>query len=289
MVRVARLGGFCFFAMITLQDLLLEGNAFDATVIYAGQQCSRALTARDYPGGCFHFVRSGPAELVAPGRPPVPIEQPSLVFFANAQPHAVRPVEAEGVELVCAVVRYDPAFTRAVQLSFPEVVVIPLYHFSAIAHVLEAFFHEALSRDAGSKVLANRLCLVALTYLMRHVMQGGEPTSGLIAAARDQRIAAAVAAIHERFDQEFSLHTLAAMAGMSRTRFAARFTQLVGKSPHHYLMEYRIGMAKRLLETGMPVKVVASRVGYRTVPAFVRKFKETTGLTPGAWSASRDE
>lgn len=49
------------------------------------------------------------------------------------------------------------------------------------------------------------------------------------------------------------------------------------------MLNYRITMAKRFLETGLPVKVVAARVGYRTASAFVHKFKEVVGVIPGAW------
>ncbi|MBE2262122.1 MAG: helix-turn-helix transcriptional regulator [Burkholderiaceae bacterium] len=270
--------------MVSLHDLLLESNAFDANVIYAGRQCSRANTARDYPGGCFHFIRSGTAELVIPGQPNVLIDQPSLVFFANARAHAVQAVDVDGVEMVCAVASYDKAFTRAVELSFPDYLIVPLHHLSAIGQVLEAFFTEAQSRTPGSKTLANRLCMVVLTYLTHSVMQRNDPSAGLLGASADQRIAAVVSAIHDQFDNELDLETLAGLAGMSRSRFVERFAELVGKSPHHYLMNYRITMAKRLLATGLPVKVVAMRVGYQTASAFVRKFRELEGVTPGAWA-----
>lgn len=269
--------------MVSLHDLLLESNAFDASVIYAGTQCGRANAHRDYPGGCFHFVRTGEAELVRPGHAPILIEQPSLVFFANSRPHGIQPVGQEGVQIVCAIASYDEAFTRAVQLSFPDYLIIPLFHFSSISHTLEAFFSEALSHAPGSKTLANRMCMVLLTYLTHHVLKGKDHAADLLGASYDKRIAAVVSAIHDQFDSELDLETLSKLAGMSRTRFIERFSELVGNSPHHYLMSYRITIAKRLLETGLPVKTVATRVGYRTVSAFVRRFKEVCGVTPGDW------
>lgn len=269
--------------MVSLHDLLLESSALDADVIYAGHHCSRSNSARDYPGGCFHFIRSGSAELVVPGQPSVLIEQPSLVFFANARAHAVRAVDDEGIEMVCAVAAYDKAFTRAVDLAFPDYLIVPLCRFAAISQVLEAFFAEAQSRSPGSKTLANRLCTVVLTYLTHSMLERNDPAAGLLGAATDPRIAAAVSAIHDRFDHELDLETLASLAGMSRSRFVQRFVELVGKSPHHYLLNYRIARAKRLLEAGLPVKVVASRVGYRTASAFIQKFKQVAGVTPGAW------
>ena len=71
---------------------------------------------------------------------------------------------------------------------------------------------------------------------------------------------------------------------MSRSRFVERFKRLVGTSPHNYLVNYRIGVAQQLLAKRLPVKTVAERVGYETTAAFVRKFKEIVGVSPGAWA-----
>jgi len=98
------------------------------------------------------------------------------------------------------------------------------------------------------------------------------------------RIAGAVKAIHTGFDGGLDLETLARCAGMSRSRFVERFKRLVGTSPHNYLVNYRIGVAQQLLAKRLPVKTVAERVGYETTAAFVRKFKEIVGVSPGAWA-----
>ena len=58
---------------------------------------------------------------------------------------------------------------------------------------------------------------------------------------------------------------------------------MVGMPPMHYVTEWRMQQARRLLrETRLPVEQVAEEAGYASVPAFSRAFKKTTGLSPGS-------
>lgn len=270
--------------MSTPHELIFDSRILHAQVIFTGTRCAQDTLLRDYRGGTLHFIRRGTAEVLAEGLAPVQVDRPSLVFFPNAHKHWVRAVDDAGFDLVCAITHYSESFGRAVALSFPAIIVLPLEELSAIRHTLEAFFSEAASPEAGSKQLADRLCEVLLGYLTRHLMDQGHAPPGLLAAASDKRIAQAVKAIHTRFQTALDLETLARDAGMSRSRFVERFRTLVGTSPHNYLLNYRIGMAQQMLTGRLPVKTVAERVGYGTTSAFVRQFKEVVGVSPGAWA-----
>jgi AraC-like DNA-binding protein len=72
---------------------------------------------------------------------------------------------------------------------------------------------------------------------------------------------------------------------MSRSRFAARFTQVVGLPAGEYLARWRVGLAKGLLRRGRPVKQVAIEVGYGSASAFARVFAQVVGQTPSGWLA----
>lgn len=266
-------------------DLIFDSQAFRAELVFVGTRCAQDNLLRNYRTGALHFVRGGRAEVLAPGAEPVRIEQPSLVFFPHACAHWVRAVDDQGFDLVCAFTSFSEGFSRAVALSFPEVIVLPLAELDAIRHTLEALFAEAASGGPGSKQLADRLCEVVLAYVARHALQSGRLNAGVLAAAAgDRRIAAALQAIHSRYRQALDVEALAREAGMSRSRFVQRFRAVVGSSPHSYLVNYRIGVAQQLLSRRLPVKAVAERVGYATASAFVRKFKEVVGTSPAAWA-----
>ncbi|MBI5277389.1 MAG: helix-turn-helix transcriptional regulator [Burkholderiales bacterium] len=270
--------------MSATYDHIFDTRSFQAELVFAGTRCNPDNLLRNYRTGALHFVRSGVAEVLAAGRPAQRIDQPSLVFFPHAGAHSLRAVEDDGFELVCAFTSFGEGFSRAVALSLPDVVVLPLAQLHAIRHTLEALFAEAGSNAPGSKQLADRLCEVVLAYVARHAVEAGEVHPGVLAASGDLRIAAAVRAIHAQFDQELDVDALAREAGMSRSRFGERFKAVVGESPHSYLVRHRIGVAQQMLARKVPVKTVAGRVGYATASAFVRKFRQVVGVSPAAWA-----
>jgi AraC-like DNA-binding protein len=68
---------------------------------------------------------------------------------------------------------------------------------------------------------------------------------------------------------------------MSRSAFAARFTELVGVPVLRYLTEWRMRLAQSRLEAdGTTVAAVAAELGYGSEAAFARAFKRVTGLAP---------
>ena len=270
--------------MVPAYDALFDTRHFHAELVFAGTRCAQDNLLRNYRTGALHFIRNGKAEVMAPGGAVQRICEPSLVFFPRACAHWVRALDDRGFDLVCAFTSFGEGFSRAVALSFPEVIVLPLNRLHAIRHTLEALFAEACSTAPGSKQLADRLCEVVLAYVARHAVEAGEFRPGLLAAAADPRIAAAVRTIHSRFHEDLDVDLLAREAGMSRSRFIERFKAVVGDSPHHYLVKHRIGVAQKMLAERLPVKTVAGRVGYATASAFVRKFKEIVGVSPAAWA-----
>jgi AraC-like DNA-binding protein len=82
---------------------------------------------------------------------------------------------------------------------------------------------------------------------------------------------------------------LAAAVAMSRSAFAARFTELVGEPAMHYVARWRMNVAQTWLkEDDAPLGVLASRLGYESEAAFSRAFKRFIGVSPGAVRRNRD-
>ena len=70
---------------------------------------------------------------------------------------------------------------------------------------------------------------------------------------------------------------------MSRSAFAARFTELVGEPAMHYVARWRMHVALMWLkEEDASVSEMASRLGYESEAAFSRAFKRFLGYPPGA-------
>jgi transcriptional regulator GlxA family with amidase domain len=88
--------------------------------------------------------------------------------------------------------------------------------------------------------------------------------------------------------------SLAEVAGMGRTAFAQRFVATYGRTPIDFLQAVRLRHAAHLLRTtDVPVKVIASAVGYRSRSQFSHAFRTCYELDPSTFrqmsSAAREE
>ncbi len=111
-------------------------------------------------------------------------------------------------------------------------------------------------------------------------------------ARRDTGPASPLAPIVERWRREpqraWSLKEGAAQAGLSYTRFRARFVEDYGTSPYDYLLRLRLELAAGWLRaTSEPVKSIALRCGFSRVEPFVRAFGRVHGASPARWRRHR--
>ena len=79
-----------------------------------------------------------------------------------------------------------------------------------------------------------------------------------------------------------SVEELAEYAGISASRLFALFHQYLKSSPHKYLLQCRVNMAKELLAERMeiPIKQISEMSGFASLEVFYRRFRQHTGITP---------
>lgn len=97
-------------------------------------------------------------------------------------------------------------------------------------------------------------------------------------------IARARARIDDAPADALTLERLAADAGMSRFRLYRAFIQQLGLSPHAYLLQRRVALARRLLRAGMPAAQVALAAGFCDQSHLNRWFTRTFGVPPGRYA-----
>ncbi|MFR9726123.1 AraC family transcriptional regulator [Streptomyces sp. MS19] len=113
--------------------------------------------------------------------------------------------------------------------------------------------------------------------------------AGWAAALHDPAVGAALRAMHQDPGRAWTVRSLAAAAGLSRSPFARRFTALVGSPPLAYLTWWRMTTAAGLLRADdRPVQRVAERVGYVSEFAFAKAFKRAYGVAPGRYRRVRE-
>lgn len=109
-------------------------------------------------------------------------------------------------------------------------------------------------------------------------------------AMREERAAAPYSIAHARsmIDDdpaaEISLADLAQESGLSRFQVLRAFARATGFTPHAYLVQARVHLARRLIATGTPLAEVAAKSGFADQSHMTRAFVSRFGLTPGAYA-----
>lgn len=114
--------------------------------------------------------------------------------------------------------------------------------------------------------------------------------AGWMGALGDARIGGALHQMHRAPELAWSVATLAAGAGMSRSGFALRFRELVGVGPLTYLTQWRMQLARSRLRHGtVNVATLAAQLGYASESAFGNAFKRHFGRAPKRYWQHRPE
>jgi AraC-like DNA-binding protein len=107
------------------------------------------------------------------------------------------------------------------------------------------------------------------------------------AAAHARRIERACEAMTSRLGEDHSLASAAREAGLSVFYFARVFRELVGESPHQYLLRARLAHAARMLRSGASVTEAAFGSGFANLSHFTRTFGRRFGVAPAEFARRR--
>lgn len=156
---------------------------------------------------------------------------------------------------------------------------------SPLPWLLDAMDREWRADLAGGRLVCNDLLRLMFVHALRLHIDTTEPaTLGWLAGLRDAPVAAALRAIHAAPAQTWQLKTLATIAGLSRSAFAARFKQAVGQGPVSYAANWRMRVAAmRLLGSADSVSRIATSLGFLSDAAFGAAFRRVHGVSPGQY------
>ena len=147
--------------------------------------------------------------------------------------------------------------------------------------MLRLVARRVFSEELGSMAAITRLSEIVFIELLRVGISQSDELRSIIEAFRDQQIGHALELIHARPSEHWTVEKLAGAVGMSRSRFAERFSELVGTGPMAYLSDWRLQKALCLLDTSrFSVQQVAIQTGYQSPAAFTRAFSGKFGLPP---------
>ena len=110
----------------------------------------------------------------------------------------------------------------------------------------------------------------------------GRRTTPLTASLRDRRRAVETALwIDANSHEQINLEDAAAQAGISPYHFLRLFSNVVGVTPHQYLVRSRLRhAARRLTDDDSAITEIAYDVGFGDLSNFVRTFHRAAGASP---------
>lgn len=237
------------------------------------------------PRGAAHTLASAPG--VAPRAFP---RRECLAICESVYDYGAAEAEAEGVcILFCGTMRFNidglhpllrmmPDLMRAKELMQAE---------PAIPHLLDAMIAEcSLNRVGASGILARLADVMAAQIIRSWVEHGCGDEAGWLAAVRDPKVGRVLAAIHAEPERDWTVAEMAALMGVSRSGFAAKFTAIVGATPAHYVTQVRMHQARQwIARDRMRIADASRRLGYESEASFGRAFKRVIGTAPGRMRA----
>ena len=279
--------------MTVLSDILRDIRA-KASVYF----CDRLvppwnIEMRDLEYSSFHQVRrgqcivecAGQKELAAPG---------DIIFIPKGSDHDLKSVDGftPGREkefktmLLCGYFQFDQAIDHPLLASLPPLVIIrseTLEKNTGLKHTMDFLTEEFTNDQPGSNLLMDKLTEVMLIQLIRTEFSEQNETN-FSKALFDNHISKALKFIHSDPARSWTLESLAAEIGMSRTSLANRFKELVGTTMYDYMTKIRLQKACNLLRTtSLPVYSIAEKSGYQSEISFNKVFKQHFSVTPGQY------
>ena len=157
-------------------------------------------------------------------------------------------------------------------LAFPE---------AAVQIVREDIVNLARSTDSFASVIR----LLNLLYRLSLVKDAKElSSSSFVDAAdgnEDERVRKVKEFVANNYMHNIRLQELANLVCMSAESFSRFFHHRTGRTPNRYIIDYRLGIAARLLlTTKLSVSEIGFSCGFNTLSHFNRLFRESKGCTP---------
>ncbi len=262
---------------------LLAHFSMSARTFQTGPLCGVNRLDGDLPYGQLHLIRAGQVEVWHGNRKAEQINEPSLLFYPRPTPHHFVTDAERGAEFVCAHVTFEGGAANPIVSALPAYLCLPLARLEHSLPVLELLFAESSAHYCGRQAMLDRLFEILLIQVLRVLMEEGKAQVGLLAGFAHPQVRRAIVAIHDTPEREWSVEDLAQVAGMSRSVFSNLFRDLLGETPAAYMQRWRIGLVKKWLAQGRPLKLIVEDAGYSSESALSRAFKSICGVSPREW------
>ena len=236
------------------------------------------------PQGDFHVLHD------TTGAAPVPAKGRNALNVRISENAGI----GERLDLMCGHFAFSAVHRRLLEAYLPRVVVVHVSGHDVstarpgtgpqLAGLVSLLRAESESDSLGGLAMLNALSTAMFTLILRLASEAGGAPVGLLALAGHPRLAPALEALFLEPGRPWTLPDLAKLCNMSRATFARQFQEKLGKSASELLTDIRMTLAaNELKKPSASTATVAEAVGYHSIGAFQRVFKQRMGMTPARW------
>lgn len=191
---------------------------------------------------------------------------------------------AAATQMVCGHLSFTAGADHPILRALPDLIVLRAADRERVPildDTLRLAAKRAFSDEPGAAATIARLSEIFFIEAIRAALPHHRELARVVGAMRDPQMGRVLENIHERPGHRWSVDNLASVAGMSRSRFAERFTEAIGTAPMAYVTEWRLQKALGRLSThAASVKEIAAEAGYQSAAAFTRAFSARFGYPP---------
>ena len=223
------------------------------------------------------------AQISASGRGQVTAEAGDVITVNPGEVHDGAPVA--GVRR-WSMLYFDPCRVAgyAAELGVPRAatpeIEKPVFSDRATAAMVRGMLHALPQAQTASDRMAGEEAMLAA---MAALLKAGERRV-------PDRASAAIRRALELIDDDpaapLDLAGLAAVAGISRFQVLRGIARATGLTPHAYILQRRIELARRLIREGTGLAEVAAGCGFADQSHMTRLFTRTFGYPPGAYASN---
>ncbi|MEP6922133.1 MAG: AraC family transcriptional regulator [bacterium] len=310
-LRVVKLEGALFFNGEFSAPWCLSNAASPARIPYLSPEAQHLII--------YHFLTEGRAYAELPDGSREELTAGDIVIFPHGDAHLLgngspqRPVDSmkefaehlsQGLKLarfggggevtkfVCGFMACEPRLSEVFLAGLPKLIRVHVAGEPSgqwLANWIRFSVDAQARAEAGGGLVSAKLAeLLFVETLRRYLNALPADQIGWLAGTRDPIIGKALALLHNKPADDWTVASLAKEVGLSRTRLAERFSYFIGESPMAYLTQWRLRLAAEILQsTDDSVAEVAAAVGYGSEATFNRAFKRMFDCPPAQFRRER--
>jgi AraC-like DNA-binding protein len=277
-----------------------------------------SVPASEVPGRA-HLVISGQCELDAGDGKPVALAAGDFVFLPNGEAHLIgadttteatalstllrTPIAGEmlparlgrsgpATHWISLAFTCEPHMAQPLLAALPRVVRAELAGSPQLSWLTDSLGLALSSSDApflGAAATRARLAeLVFIDAIARHVQSLAPGGQGWLAGLNDRFVGRALALVHGRPSEPWTVERLGRLVGLSRSALAERFSDVMGEPIFAFLTRWRLQLAAdSLLTSTRTIESIARDAGYESAGAFSSAFKRAFRKPPSVWRRRR--